>query len=262
MKKVWGGELAYGSKTVDLHVQRLRKKVGWRKPCGPFTRWATGWRQNHELPLENRPVHGLPGLPAVWGGQLRADLPVLQTALAREEAAARASYDLLFRTLQMVESVEVWSGPQDAAQAIAQLSAQGNQSWAALSLETDQKTFLTQGTIPEGFLDLSGLVDPSHYAQSAFSYQGRHYLQLSGQLEVQGAPLLLHVAYDISSVYQTRQQQQQAHGRIFSPSVCRLCRALLCHCPDPHPAVGQARPHGPAAGRRGPVLPDGHHLGR
>ena len=34
-----------------------------------------------------------------------------QTALAREEAAARASYDLLFRTLQMVESVEVWSGP-------------------------------------------------------------------------------------------------------------------------------------------------------
>jgi DNA-binding response OmpR family regulator len=27
--QVWGGELAYGSRTVDLHVQRLRKKVGW-----------------------------------------------------------------------------------------------------------------------------------------------------------------------------------------------------------------------------------------
>ena len=26
---MWGGELAFGSKTVDLHVQRLRKKVGW-----------------------------------------------------------------------------------------------------------------------------------------------------------------------------------------------------------------------------------------
>lgn len=25
---VWGGEMAYGSKTVDLHVQRLRKKTG------------------------------------------------------------------------------------------------------------------------------------------------------------------------------------------------------------------------------------------
>lgn len=26
---VWGGEYQYGSKTVDLHVQRLRRKVGW-----------------------------------------------------------------------------------------------------------------------------------------------------------------------------------------------------------------------------------------
>ncbi len=28
---VWGGELPYGSKTVDLHVQRLRKKTGLTK---------------------------------------------------------------------------------------------------------------------------------------------------------------------------------------------------------------------------------------
>ena len=28
-ERVWGGELAYGSRTVDLHIQRLRKKVGW-----------------------------------------------------------------------------------------------------------------------------------------------------------------------------------------------------------------------------------------
>ena len=27
-ERVWGGEMAYGSKTVDLHVQRLRKKTG------------------------------------------------------------------------------------------------------------------------------------------------------------------------------------------------------------------------------------------
>lgn len=27
-ERVWGGEMAYGSKTVDLHVQRLRRKTG------------------------------------------------------------------------------------------------------------------------------------------------------------------------------------------------------------------------------------------
>ena len=28
-ERVWGGDYPFGSKTVDLHVQRLRKKVGW-----------------------------------------------------------------------------------------------------------------------------------------------------------------------------------------------------------------------------------------
>lgn len=30
-ERVWGGDMEFGSKTVDLHVQRLRKKVGWEK---------------------------------------------------------------------------------------------------------------------------------------------------------------------------------------------------------------------------------------
>lgn len=30
-EQVWGGEYPYGSKAVDLHVQRLRKKVGWER---------------------------------------------------------------------------------------------------------------------------------------------------------------------------------------------------------------------------------------
>ncbi len=30
-ERVWGGILGYGSKTVDLHVQRLRKKIGWEQ---------------------------------------------------------------------------------------------------------------------------------------------------------------------------------------------------------------------------------------
>ena len=30
-ERVWGGEMQFGSKTVDLHVQRLRKKTGLQK---------------------------------------------------------------------------------------------------------------------------------------------------------------------------------------------------------------------------------------
>ena len=138
-----------------------------------------------------------------------------QNALEREQAAARSAYALLVRTLQLVETVEVWSQPQDVVQVLQQLSAQGNKSWSALSLETEQE-FLSQGSISDGFLDLREQVDETHYAQSAFSYGGKQYLQLAGQLEIQGEPLILNGAYDICSIYQTRQQQQQAHGKIFA----------------------------------------------
>ena len=30
-ERVWGGEYPFGSKVVDLHVQRMRKKVGWEQ---------------------------------------------------------------------------------------------------------------------------------------------------------------------------------------------------------------------------------------
>lgn len=30
-ERVWGGAYPFGSKAVDLHVQRMRKKVGWEK---------------------------------------------------------------------------------------------------------------------------------------------------------------------------------------------------------------------------------------
>ncbi len=37
-ERVWGGQMEYGSKTVDLHVQRLRKKVGWEDRLRPINK--------------------------------------------------------------------------------------------------------------------------------------------------------------------------------------------------------------------------------
>lgn len=138
-----------------------------------------------------------------------------QSALAREQAAAKAAYDQLLHTFQLVERVEVWSQPQDAVQVVQQLSAQGGQSWAALSLTAGEKVLLSQGVPTPGFLDLGGFADAGHCAQAAFSYYDRTYLQLTGQLDIQGTPLLLNVAYDISPIYETRQQQLETFGRIF-----------------------------------------------
>lgn len=164
-------------------------------------------------------------LALLFGGGSSALISLsFQSALAREQAAAKASYDQLLHTFQLVERVEVWSQPQDAVQVVQQLSAQGGQSWVALSLTAGEDVLLSQGVPAQGFLDLRGMVDTGHCAQGAFAYFDKHYLQLTGQLDIQGTPLLLNVAYDISPIYATRQQQQETFGKIFAVllAVCAL----------------------------------------
>ena len=93
-------------------------------------------------------------LSLLFGGGSSALISLsFQNALAREQAAAKASYYQLLHTFQLVERVEVWSQPQDAVQVVQQLSAQGGQSWAALSLTAGEDVLVTQGVPAQGFLD-------------------------------------------------------------------------------------------------------------
>ncbi len=41
-ERVWGGEYVYGTRTVELHVQRMKKKVGWNEKIKPV--YAVGYR--------------------------------------------------------------------------------------------------------------------------------------------------------------------------------------------------------------------------
>lgn len=137
-----------------------------------------------------------------------------QGTLAREQATAKGSYDLLLYTLQLIDREDVWEDGQDVVQALQQISAQWS-PWAALSLADGEKLLLSQGAAAEGMQDLGKLVDQGHYAQGIFTHWDKHYLQLSGQVEVHGRALLLSAAYDITPIYETRRQQQNAYGKIF-----------------------------------------------
>lgn len=48
-ERVWGGEYVPGSRTVELHIQRMRKKAAGKKPLLPFQKSATDWWTQHEI---------------------------------------------------------------------------------------------------------------------------------------------------------------------------------------------------------------------
>ena len=147
-----------------------------------------------------------------------------QRALEREQAAARASYDLLLRTLQLVSQAEDWKRPQAVSRGLERLSGQDTFTWSALSLEAGDSILYQEGDPAQSFLELE--VSQDQYAMTSFQHGERHYLQLTGQaMVVAGQRLVLNAAYDITSIYQTRQQQLSAYGKIFA-GLLVICAGL------------------------------------
>ena len=147
-----------------------------------------------------------------------------QSALEREQTAARASYDLLLRTLQLVGQAEDWKRPQAVSRGLEQLAGQDTFTWSALCLSAGDSHLYQQGKAAQSFLALE--VAPEQDAMTSFRHGGQHYLQLTGQvMTVAGQRLVLSAAYDITSIYQTRQQQLSAYGKIFA-GLLVICAGL------------------------------------
>lgn len=139
-----------------------------------------------------------------------------QNSLRQEKQAAQASYRMILNTLQVVNRMDEWTEEEDISKILEQLSSQGT-FWAALKLRSKDAVLYSDGTAAADFIDLAGQIDNTHLASTFFSTsETAHYFQLSGCFSVGKSVFYLDVAHDISSIYQSRLQQQNAYQRIFT----------------------------------------------
>ncbi len=138
-----------------------------------------------------------------------------QNSLNQEKQSAQESYRMILNTLQVVNNLEQLSEKNDISKILEQLSSRGT-FWAALQLHANTDTLYSQGTAVPYFIDLSSQIDNTHLASTIFSVSDTtYYLQLSGSFFVGKTIFLLDIAYDISSIYEARLQQQYTYRQIF-----------------------------------------------
>lgn len=148
-----------------------------------------------------------------------------QDGLDREKEAAKNSYRMLIYTLQMTGELETWSSTEEIQALFRHLSDQGG-SWSAISLYSEDGRLYSSGDAAEYFKDSRGTVDTQHCAVTYFEDgAGERYLQLSGAFLAGDRTLYLDMAHNISMLYHTREQQQEAYRRIFL-GMTVLCAAL------------------------------------
>jgi Signal transduction histidine kinase len=148
------------------------------------------------------------------GGSLIISLS-FENSMDREQQAAYHSYQMTVRALQLVNSV---GSQTDYSDAVATLKKMAGQSgWPALRLSAKDSVLYATGDAADS-LNTSDddSVSTNSCRVTAFSdKKGNEYLQLSSMIETDSDLLRLDIAYDITSTYAARQEQQSAYHEIF-----------------------------------------------
>lgn len=151
------------------------------------------------------------------GGTLLISIS-FQSALEQEKENAHNSYRMILNTLQVVNQMGTWNSNEDISNVLEQLSGQNNSNWDAIRLVStyESEVLYRNGRVTPYFQDVFRELDAEHCLITQFSDDSqKQFLQLSSYVQVGKQQMLLDVAYDISSIYESRHIQETIYYRIY-----------------------------------------------
>ncbi|MBR6772417.1 MAG: HAMP domain-containing histidine kinase [Clostridia bacterium] len=130
-------------------------------------------------------------------------------SLEREKNSAVSAYRTAVTAIGLVNGVDVSRSFANISNALNTLAKECE--WTCISLEQGGEEIFFRGK------RLSVLPDTSkdRYALTTFSFEGRHYIFISGALSANGKGLELTTVTDISRIYSERDELQQACRGVF-----------------------------------------------
>lgn len=147
-----------------------------------------------------------------------------QDSINREKQACYNAYQMVLGTLKLANDLDSQWNPGDIALILEQIFAQNPSLGAAFRLNSPEETIVESGSAA-AYMD-SKIPEPDTCLFRQISGKDdTHYLLLSGTISEANTPLYLHVSWDISKLYETRNAQQQAYLGIFALMVL-LCSTL------------------------------------
>lgn len=163
------------------------------------------------------------------GGSLMISLS-FSDSLERERSAAYNSYQTVLSTLQIVNNIDRQINYDDIGNILEQLSNQKTDSWTALRLYNSEKSVYEIGVFD---FESAGRENPERQSiiQQLVSKEGKHYLIVSGSLQVGSETMYLDMAYNITPIYETRSVQEKVYQGVFLflIVICALLSYSISH---------------------------------
>jgi len=141
------------------------------------------------------------------------------TAYEREKESALSSYQTVLNTLELVSQINRTDNYSDLPRTLEQLQSQKLITVQALRLSSDEDTLYESNALASTLNHIAPAPKPGSCLIAEFGHEGKQYLQLSGVLQVGDKSLYLDAAYDVSSIYTARAEQQTAFYQVFAALV-------------------------------------------
>ena len=131
-----------------------------------------------------------------------------QSSLTQIETNAKESYEMILKSIQLVNFVDIQQDLSNISNTLETMNT--SESLAGMSLKRGDKVLYQNGeTIEE-------VESSSAFISLLFTRENRHLYQISGEIKTNGKPLVLTVVYDITSVYQARDDQIKTYHQVLA----------------------------------------------
>ncbi len=135
--------------------------------------------------------------------------------LRQEERTAVDSYQTVLNTLSVVNSVSAQAYYGNIVDVLEQLEEGGGGHWDGLSLTVDGSVVYASSNTTRYIEDVHREEKAEQFVLVVFSADENHFLQVSGSLEAGDKTLYLDSIYDITSIYESRNDQERIYRYLF-----------------------------------------------
>lgn len=137
-------------------------------------------------------------------------------SLDHEKERAKTSYQMAIQTLQVLDSIDEWVDQEAISHSLENGFGSDAVLWSSCRLNMGGSILYSQGE-QKDFVILDEPSEVANYVILNVSGTDRkQYLQLSGTLKIGNNEVYLDMLYDVSTVYQMREQQLDIYYRIFA----------------------------------------------
>ena len=131
-----------------------------------------------------------------------------QSSLTQIQTNAEESYEMILKSIQLVNFVDIQQDLSNISNTLETMNT--SESLAGMSLKRGDKVLYQNGE------NIEEVESSTAFISLLFTRENRHLYQISGEIKTNGKPLVLTVVYDITSVYQARDDQIKTYHQVLA----------------------------------------------